>query len=210
MGEQRAAPRPPRAQLPRRGAQPVAARCGARPAGGWSSRGEPGHPPGATMLLIPALSLSPLPVWSGARQAPGFIVLRAFWLLRETSVWHPGLRVDSFHCAALGLRILPFSCGEWPWLLAWVCASFPVLDGGGHSGAPVFPLPLRALETDLEGGDLVLPLCCFPVEWRESDCKLMFDSVHVPGSPAFLRGLTVPGSCRPCHPQLAHISVRSA
>lgn len=199
MGEQRAAPRPPRAQLPRHGTQPVAARCGARPARGWSSCGEPGDPPGGPVLLIPAHSLCPRPVWSGARGGPGVIVCVRLGFFGKLLF---GIRDSGWtlHCAVLG--------SEKPLLPAWGVATAPglaLLFPPQRMGTPGCLGVPGALETGLEGGDLVLPLCRFPSGWRESGCNLMLDSVHVPGSPAFLSGQTVPGPCRPCLPQLAPI-----
>lgn len=140
MGEQRAAPRPPRAQLPRHGAQPVAARCGVRPAWGWSPRGELGDPAGGTTLFIPALSLCPRPVWSGARGASGVIVCVRFGFFGKLLF---GIRNSrwTLHCAVLG--------SEKPLLPAWGVASatglgrcrFSRPGEGGHPGALVSPGP---------------------------------------------------------------------
>lgn len=206
MGEQRAAPRPPRAQLPRHGAQPVAARCGARPARGWSPCRESGDPLGweVTALLIPAHSLCPRPVWSGARGGLWGHCLRAFWLLRETSVWHPGQRVDTSLCCAGLLEAPLVRVGSGRCTRAGLVPLFPPRSVGapGCSSVP------RALETGLEGGDLVLPLCRFPRGWRESSCKLLFDSVHTPGSPAFLSGRLVLGPADLVFPSSSPSNIR--
>lgn len=143
VGEQRAAPRPPRVQLPRRGAQPVAARCGARPARGWSPRGEPRDPPGATVPLIPAHSLCRSPVCSCVRGAPGVIVCVRFGFFGKLLF---GIRDSGwtlFIVQRSDLGNLLFSREEWLRLPGWVGAAFPALDVRGHSGAPVAPGPWK-------------------------------------------------------------------
>lgn len=187
MGEQRAAPRPPRVQLPRRGAQPVAARCGARPAGGWSPRGEPGDLPGSTVLLIPAHSLCVVPCVPECAGLPGslFVCVLAssgnFCLASGIPGEHFSLcsaricevsfsRVRS-GCASRAGSVPPFP----PWM---VCV------WGGHSGAPVSRGPWK--RTSRAGTWFCL--CRFPRGWRESGCKLTFDSRHIPRSPACFSG----------------------
>lgn len=144
MGEQRAAPRPSSEQLPRHGAQPVAARCGARPARGWSPCRESGDPLGweVTALLLPAHSLCPRPLWSGARGASGVIVCVRFGFFGKLLF---GIRDSGWtlHCAVLG--------SEKPLLSAWGVAAAPGLGWcrfsrlrvWGHQGALVFPGPWK-------------------------------------------------------------------
>lgn len=125
MGEQRAAPRPPRAQLPRHGAQPVAARCGTRPARGWSPCRESRDPLGweVTALLTPAHSLFPRLVWSGARGASGFIAC----VLASSGNFCLASGTPGGHFIVLCWDLRSPSCprGEWPLHPGWVGAAFP-------------------------------------------------------------------------------------
>lgn len=131
MGEQRAAPRPPRAQLPRHGAQPVAARCGTRPARGWSPCRESRDPLGweVTALLTPAHSLFPRLVWSGARGASGFIAC----VLASSGNFCLASGTPGGHFIVLCWDLRSPSCprGEWPLHPGWVGAAFPASESGG-------------------------------------------------------------------------------
>lgn len=61
---------------------------------------------------------------------------------------------------------------------------FPPWMVGGHSGAPVSPGPWK--RTSRAGTWFCL--CRFPRGWRESGCKLTFDSGHIPRSQACFSG----------------------
>lgn len=140
MGEQRAAPRPPRAQLPRRGAQPVAARCGARPAGGWSPRGEPGDLPGSTVLLIPAHSLCVVPCVPECAGLPGSLFV---CVLASSGNFCLASGIPGEHFSLCSARICEVSFSR----VRSGCASRagsvppfpPWMVGGGGTQALLFP-----------------------------------------------------------------------